>query len=204
MSIGINVKQIRKSKGFTQVELADRANLSRSYLADVERDRYNPSVETLNSIAKALGVSSSFLLGATKDELECRKLYDEIRINVDKITYGYYPNKKFTDQTINTIHEESTEIRKKYNVEFEYTPDGVMGICEDMFDQKFLQDFVRMVERVRENVEKNESLNIYNEKRDFKKMLEDDTEMSFDGKPLSKVEKEKILRLMEVMLDDKK
>ena len=63
MSIGGNIKRIRKEKGLTQKELADKCNLSRSYLADVERDRYNPSLDTLTVIAKNLDVKVSTLLG---------------------------------------------------------------------------------------------------------------------------------------------
>ncbi|HFM6360068.1 TPA: helix-turn-helix domain-containing protein, partial [Enterococcus faecium] len=40
----------------TQNDLAIKASISRSYLADVEGDRYNPSIETLDSIARALDV----------------------------------------------------------------------------------------------------------------------------------------------------
>lgn len=63
MSIGKNVKLYRKQRGLTQVQLAQKANLSRSYLADVEADRYNPSVDTLKAIADALQVGSHVLLG---------------------------------------------------------------------------------------------------------------------------------------------
>ncbi|TYA10952.1 helix-turn-helix transcriptional regulator [Paenibacillus faecis] len=62
MSIGKNIKTFRKEKKLTQVELAKKANMSRSYLADVEGDRYNPSLDTLSDIAEALGVSTADLL----------------------------------------------------------------------------------------------------------------------------------------------
>lgn len=62
MGIGSKIKENRKRKGLTQVELAEKANLSRSYVADIERDRYNPSVDTLQTIASALGIHPSALL----------------------------------------------------------------------------------------------------------------------------------------------
>ena len=46
----------------TQNDLAIKANISRSYLADVEGNRYNPSIETLDSIARALDVQIGTLL----------------------------------------------------------------------------------------------------------------------------------------------
>lgn len=65
MSIGDNIKERRKEMKFTQNELAEKAKISRSYLADVEKDRYNASVETLKSIANALECSVSDLIGNT-------------------------------------------------------------------------------------------------------------------------------------------
>lgn len=63
MSIGENIKHFRKQKKLTQNQLAELANMSRSYVADIERDRYNPSVDTLKTIAKALDIGTNLLLG---------------------------------------------------------------------------------------------------------------------------------------------
>ena len=62
MSLGENIKLYRKKQKLTQVQLADKANISRSYLADVENNRYNPSVDTLKNISIALGVNLNELL----------------------------------------------------------------------------------------------------------------------------------------------
>ncbi|EJL43993.1 helix-turn-helix domain-containing protein [Brevibacillus agri] len=62
MGIGENIRLYRKKKGLTQQQLADLTNLSRSYLADIERNRYNPSVDTLKSIAKGLQINPNVLL----------------------------------------------------------------------------------------------------------------------------------------------
>lgn len=62
MSLGENIKLYRKKQKLTQVQLADKANISRSYLADVENNRYNPSVDTLKNISNALGVNLNELL----------------------------------------------------------------------------------------------------------------------------------------------
>lgn len=62
MEIGQKIKVIRKSRGLTQNELALKANISRSYLGDLEGGRYNPSVDTLKAIAGALNTDISELL----------------------------------------------------------------------------------------------------------------------------------------------
>lgn len=57
MKIGSTLKTLRKSAKLTQKELAEKCNMSRGYLADLESDRYNPSIDTLQTIADALQVS---------------------------------------------------------------------------------------------------------------------------------------------------
>lgn len=63
MSIGQKIKEARKRRGLTQVQLAEAAQISRSYLGDLEGDRYNPSVDTLQKIAAVLGTTTGVLLG---------------------------------------------------------------------------------------------------------------------------------------------
>ncbi len=62
MSIGARIKGFRKQKGLTQVQLSKNAGISRSYLADVEANRYNPSLSMLMDLAQALGITVSCLL----------------------------------------------------------------------------------------------------------------------------------------------
>ncbi|WP_406242127.1 helix-turn-helix domain-containing protein [Tissierella carlieri] len=70
MTIGENIKKYRKEKGLTQKELAEISNLSRSYLADLERDRYNPSLDSLKLIADSLEVDVSILLGENNSTIK--------------------------------------------------------------------------------------------------------------------------------------
>ena len=62
MSIGEKIKEARKAAGLTQMELAKKTRLSRSYIGDIEKDRYNPSLSTLELIAKATDTSLSALV----------------------------------------------------------------------------------------------------------------------------------------------
>lgn len=73
MDIGSQIKRARKQGGMTQAELAAKASISRSYLGDIEGNRYNPSIETLNAIADALNISILELLnGSLKKPPEAR------------------------------------------------------------------------------------------------------------------------------------
>jgi transcriptional regulator with XRE-family HTH domain len=84
MTIGQRIKKIRNQLGFTQDKLASEANMSRSYLADVENDRYNPSFNTLEKIAEALNVSVDRLTGeAVSSIIEDR--IKELNITLEEV-----------------------------------------------------------------------------------------------------------------------
>ena len=57
MSIGSRLKELRILKGLTQEELADRAELSKGFISQVERDLTSPSIATLMVILQCLGTS---------------------------------------------------------------------------------------------------------------------------------------------------
>lgn len=58
--VGSKVNSLRKAKGMTLQQLGESAGLSASFLSQVERDMTFPTVISLASIARALGVSPSF------------------------------------------------------------------------------------------------------------------------------------------------
>lgn len=57
-----NVRRLRKDLGISQEELADLANLHRTYVSGIERKVRNPTIEILARLAVALGVTESDLL----------------------------------------------------------------------------------------------------------------------------------------------
>lgn len=63
MSLGDKLKAIRKLKfNLTLSEVSKRTNLSVSFLSDIERGRTNPSLATLNTLAKFYDVNTSELI----------------------------------------------------------------------------------------------------------------------------------------------
>ena len=55
--IGGKIRQLRKQKGYTLDELAERINItSGRYLGRIERGEINCTLETLESVAEGLGV----------------------------------------------------------------------------------------------------------------------------------------------------
>ncbi len=62
-TIGKNIKQYRQEKGLSQDKLSKLADLSLNTVVKIELDESpNPTIETIQKIAKALGVSVDDLL----------------------------------------------------------------------------------------------------------------------------------------------
>ena len=59
---GNKVKKLRKTKGWTQEELAKQTGLHRTYIGSIERIERNVSLINVDKIAKALGVNVKNLL----------------------------------------------------------------------------------------------------------------------------------------------
>ena len=60
-SIGRKIREFRHSRGFTQEELAFRADISSVYLRQIEKDIRNPTVTTVLKLCKALSIQPSDL-----------------------------------------------------------------------------------------------------------------------------------------------
>ena len=57
ITVGKRVKELRYKLGISQEELADDAQLDRTYITSVERGKRNISIVNVEKIAKALQVS---------------------------------------------------------------------------------------------------------------------------------------------------
>lgn len=68
MSIGLNIKRLREEKGMTQEELAEVACVSRSMIAQIERDSRCPTMILGSQIADVLDVDIKDLIGTRAAE----------------------------------------------------------------------------------------------------------------------------------------
>ena len=63
MNVGIKIRNIRKTKGLTQEQLAEKCDLSSVYIGYIENAQRQVGLAALFSIAKALGVGLDYILG---------------------------------------------------------------------------------------------------------------------------------------------
>ncbi|MEW6686229.1 MAG: helix-turn-helix transcriptional regulator [Candidatus Edwardsbacteria bacterium] len=55
-SLGVQIKSLRKAKGLTQEQLAERCNLSVHHISGIERGLHAPSLTTLENLSRTLDI----------------------------------------------------------------------------------------------------------------------------------------------------
>ena len=68
MDIGEKLRQLRLQRGLTQEDMADRCELSKGFISQVERNLASPSIATLTDMLECLGSSLSLFFKEDKDE----------------------------------------------------------------------------------------------------------------------------------------
>lgn len=60
--VGRNFARVRRDKGLTQEQVAERSGFSQQYISGLEQGRRNPTIVTVYELAQALGVGYLELL----------------------------------------------------------------------------------------------------------------------------------------------
>ncbi len=68
INIGKKIKDLRNKNGLTQKELADRCELSKGYISQLESEQTSPSIATLMDILECLGTNVSDFFSDANDE----------------------------------------------------------------------------------------------------------------------------------------
>ena len=68
MDIGKRMKELRVFYGLTQQELADRAELTKGFISQLERNQNTPSISTLLDIIQCLGTTPAEFFTEPKSE----------------------------------------------------------------------------------------------------------------------------------------
>ena len=59
---GVRLRLLRQNQGWTQVMMAEKVGIDRSYISDMERGKKNVCLPTLEVLAQAFGMTISQLL----------------------------------------------------------------------------------------------------------------------------------------------
>ena len=62
MTTGKRISELRKERGITQGQLADKVGVSKSSIGGYERDTKKPSIDVLKRLSEYFGVTTDYLL----------------------------------------------------------------------------------------------------------------------------------------------
>lgn len=95
MKIGRKLKELRIGKNLTQEELADRAELSKSFISQLERDLTSPSIATLIDILQCLGTTiNEFFSEETEEQIVFKEsdYFEKADCDLGSVTQWIIPN----------------------------------------------------------------------------------------------------------------
>ncbi|AWI45195.1 transcriptional regulator [Staphylococcus nepalensis] len=102
MTIGDNIKNFRKARNINQSEFAKKAEISQSYLSDLENNRKNISTKTLSTLAEKFGVSVVYLATG-------KKKYSDLTIDERKEEF-----KKLKNKIVETNSNKENNIKNNF------------------------------------------------------------------------------------------
>lgn len=94
VALGHRIRESRIKKGYTQQELADRAEIGVVYISEIERGVKMPSLNSFIKIIDALGVSADYVL---RDELPTGRAYISMEITEKLLALTSSQRKTATD-----------------------------------------------------------------------------------------------------------
>lgn len=71
VKFGKTLRRLRKNHGISQETFADKCDLHRTYISDIERGERNVSLENIEKIAKVLNIQISELFREVETENDC-------------------------------------------------------------------------------------------------------------------------------------
>ena len=102
-SFGAKVRAIRKKKGITQIEFANRVGVTQRVVSYYENDSKNPSIELVEKIAKALEVSVKSLLNFNEEIPEQASPIRDVQKRLSLIPKLSREEQKYIAQTIDVL-----------------------------------------------------------------------------------------------------
>ncbi|WP_050771322.1 helix-turn-helix domain-containing protein [Dethiosulfovibrio peptidovorans] len=103
-STGLRIKLLRESLGMTQLELAEKADISRTYVQALEGNRKTPSVKLLGKLGDILKVDPGSLI-PSGDHLKGKRIYLEEIFDRNSGAEYWYKNRRITEEEVEKIEK---------------------------------------------------------------------------------------------------
>lgn len=136
MKIGEKIKRLRLENSLTQEELANRCELSKGFISQLERDMTSPSITSLVDILESLGTNLTQFFSENEEEKIVFATTDHFETIDDDLKYELQwviPNaqKNMMEPILLTIEPDGQFIddTPHQGEEFGYVLSGVVQVC---------------------------------------------------------------------------
>lgn len=109
--IGRRIRNLRERDHYTRERLAEKAEISPQFLADIENGRKGMTVKTLKGIAETLRVSTDYIIYGTDRPDKVLKTDTELALLFEKLT----PVERRTALNILQLYTDALDYAKKEN-----------------------------------------------------------------------------------------
>jgi transcriptional regulator with XRE-family HTH domain len=109
---GDRIREFRKDLGWTLDKLAEKTNLSKGFLSDVEGNKRNASTENVLKIANAMGASLDYLLRA--EQAKASRNREPVQIPSTLSIFAEEEGLSYTD-TLTLLETHSAVIARRSN-----------------------------------------------------------------------------------------
>ena len=120
MDVGTRIKELRKERGLTQIEVAQKAGIAVNSLRLYEANKRQPRLKQLQSIAAALDVSIARLIGSMDERgtidigltaIALSEMMGIDRMSVLKALESDFPENPFNEQSYKEVREKAKKIQ---------------------------------------------------------------------------------------------
>jgi XRE family transcriptional regulator, fatty acid utilization regulator len=145
MIFGFKAKYLRQQHGLSLEELAERAQLSKSYLHEIEKGKKYPKVDRIHSLAKALGVDYDYMV-SMRSSKKLQPIVDLLSSDFVKEfpleVFGISPEKLFelfsnTPDKVNAFVATIFKITRNYQMQREHFYMAALRSYQDLYDNYF-------------------------------------------------------------------
>ena len=119
-TVGERIRDIREKRGMTQDKLAEAADISKSFLSEIENDKRNVGAQILLRIANALGASVDYLLqGAVREAVEKEPVVIPPNLSraAEELNLTYAETRELLDAHNSVVARRSSKSKKDFTVE---------------------------------------------------------------------------------------
>lgn len=119
-TVGERIRDVREKRGMTQDKLAEAADISKSFLSEIENDKSNVGAQILLRVANALGASVDYLLqGAVREQNEKEPVVIPPNLSraAEELNLSYAETRELLDAHNSVIARRSSRSNKDFTVE---------------------------------------------------------------------------------------